>query len=75
MMLKKLFSRKSRIICFLWGVVAVIFVCLIWIAAAREDRVLQGMITNIVPWYIFVSFILCGIVAYLSRKERKAMDD
>jgi len=67
--MRKIFSKKSRIIYFFWALIGIILLILI---SKFEGTSLQGVIGNIVILYVFGSCIISGVISRIVEKEKKA---
>lgn len=63
-------SKKIRIICLTWAVIAIILLILIWICDGTGNGSMQRNLTYAVRIYIGISCILSGIVARLSKNRK-----
>ena len=68
---KPFFTKKNLIICFSWSLVGVILLCFIFAANLLKDDSLQKIVGHIVIFYVAGSCVLSGIVAYITKKEKK----
>lgn len=66
--MKNFFSKKSHIICFFWTLIGIIILILISQFAGTS---LQGVISNIVIFYVLGSWIISGVIYRIVKKERK----
>jgi hypothetical protein len=66
--MKKFFENKSRMICFAWSFIGIVLLVCVYLF---KNTSLQEEIGNIVLCYVFGSCILSGVVAYISKKEKK----
>lgn len=69
--MRKKCYKKSRIICFIWIAITIILLSFIWIADSQENTLLQEVISDLMPWYFITLFITCGVIAHISKIERK----
>lgn len=65
--MKKFFSSPGGVIC-LWLLLGIILICLIFVADARQGSC-REYVNRLVIVYLWGSFIVSGIVAYMSKRK------
>ena len=63
-------SKKIRVICLIWTTIGIVLLIFVWLCNYSDNYFMQKVITRIIQLYIFISCILSGVVARLSKNNK-----